>query len=173
MSFTLCSKFVPYIVFISLVSCDMGSVDKKDKSKTENSVTLSNFNLADKVFNTGGGLSGYFIRFYGNGTFEEFGFCDICPGSGTIGTYDKDSRAIYMLDSVCYVNEPHFTDSSVFVNCEGSTMSTYYLIQQGNTLYLSSNASDTIDSCDVQIDSSYPSYKLNEPKGGLTNLTTN
>lgn len=108
------------LLMLLVLSCEESSINddssgsiaiegiaKKSRSKDDLSV-------ANKDFNTGGGLGGYVIHFRNDGTFETFSFCDICSGSGSIGTYVQKSNAIYMLDSLCYVNEPHFTDSSVF-----------------------------------------------------------
>ena len=165
-------KNILYLLIIQvIISCSSSAIDKDvitsftDENVTDSLTYLGNFSIANKVFRT----DGYFIKFNEEGTFETFGFCDICSGSGTSGTYKKKYSTIYMLDTVCYKNEPHFTDSTVFVDCEGSTMTIYYLLQKGNALYLSSNSSDTIDPKNASIDFSYPSYQLKEVELGLTN----
>lgn len=124
--------------------------------------------LKGKTFNTGGGTGGYFIDFYEDGLFETYGFCDICPGSGTIGRYTQKSNAIYMIDSVCFVNEPHFTDEAKIVDCWNSTMTVYYLVRTKDAIYLSENANDTLDPKQVHIDGWYPKYEIETVENPFT-----
>ncbi len=124
--------------------------------------------VTNKVFNTGSGIGGYFVEFYEGGIFRTFGFCDICSGSGTIGTYTQKSNAIYMVDSLCYENKPHFTNDAEYVDCEGSTMTTYYLVCKAKAIYLSLNASDTLDPRNVEINGAFPCHELLEIEDQFT-----
>lgn len=130
--------------------------------RIRNDLKIDTNSVAGKTFHTGDGLGGYVINFEDDRTYRTFGFCDICPGGGSIGTYVQKSKTIFMLDSICFENKPHFTSPKVFAKCEGSTMTHYFLVKKGNTLYLSSNPKDTINPNEMKIDFSLPSFDLHE-----------
>lgn len=159
-------------IFCGLIACE-GPTELKtattanqlelsitDRAKAD---TRSKYDsVAYKTFGTGGGLGGYSINFIDHRTYSTFGFCDICPGGGEIGTYIQKSKEIFMLDSVCFENKPHFTNPRVYVNCEGSTMTHYFLVRNGNKVYLSSNPADTLNPQEMKTDS-YPYYEISIP----------
>lgn len=162
--------FIGISIILFLASCE-----EKKYSITANSNVLNpifpvdsifnnNETVAYKTFNTGGGTGGYFMTFIDDQSFETFGFCDICPGSGTIGSYVQKSKEILMLDSLCYENEPHFMDSSVYIDCHGSTMTRYYLVRKENILYLSTNPKDTLNPEQAKIDNSLPRHEITDQK---------
>lgn len=164
------SQSFTYILFllavfsISVSSCERHSLDeqvhKNDPSKEGDGYIPSAIDVTNMQFHTGGGLGGYFITFGENNRFETFGFCDICPGSGTIGTYTQKSKVVYMVDSLCFENRPHFTDERKYIDCTGPTMSVYYLVQTKSNIYLTKNANDTLDPTSAHIDGSNPRCEL-------------
>ena len=116
--------------------------------------------VANKTFNTGGGTGGFFVTFEDDRTFRTYGFCDICPGGGSMGTYVQKSKEILLLDTICFESKPHFTDPEVNVPCTGPTMTSYYIVIQKNYVYLSSNPKDTLNPEEAQIDGSFPRFEI-------------
>jgi len=128
-------------VFYILISClILGSCQESNKNPDQQSefplVLVPLENDAEKkaevqwvgsTFMIGSGLGGSTFTLNQNGTFDQFGWCDICPGGRSFGNYHIKEDTLIKADTLCYGTHPHFANPIDTIPCETLGIDTLFM----------------------------------------------
>ena len=129
-----------------IVSCSDSNEKSKFQTKTpdhrhQKTSEVRGLNLRAEIvgetFRIGSGLGGRSFTLKENGTFDQFGFCDVCPGSYSFGTYSLRNDTLFKQDTLCYSTHPHFATPEDTIPCDNLKTDTLYLWSLNSQIFFS------------------------------------
>ena len=127
-----------FFVSILFLSCSVEPSTlkvKQDKTKN-NQPKKSPIELwIGHSFTIGSSLGGGTFKLNKNQTFEQYGFCDICPVTRSFGKYEIRNDTLIKTDTLCYTIGKEFSTIITFNDTSSRADTTFCKKLKTDTLY--------------------------------------